>query len=33
LTQERKRIFAYKPGHDGHVALLEDVRLAWSIEA
>jgi hydroxymethyl cephem carbamoyltransferase len=27
------KIFAYKPGHDGHVALLEDGRLAWSIEA
>lgn len=27
------RIFAYKPGHDGHVALIEDGRLCWSIEA
>lgn len=27
------KIFAYKPGHDGHVALLEDGVLAWSIEA
>ena len=27
------KIFAYKPGHDGHVALLEDGRLAFSIEA
>jgi hydroxymethyl cephem carbamoyltransferase len=27
------KIFAYKPGHDGHVALLEDSRLSWSIEA
>jgi predicted NodU family carbamoyl transferase len=27
------KIFAYKPGHDGHVALIEDGRLAFSIEA
>jgi len=27
------KIFAYKPGHDGHVTLLEDGVLAWSIEA
>lgn len=27
------KIFAYKPGHDGHVAMLEDGRLAFSIEA
>lgn len=27
------RIFAYKPGHDGHVALLDDGKLAFSIEA
>jgi hydroxymethyl cephem carbamoyltransferase len=27
------RIFAYKPGHDGHVALLEDGKLVFSIEA
>lgn len=27
------RIFAYKPGHDGHVAMVEDGRLAFSIEA
>jgi len=27
------RIFAYKPGHDGHVALLDDGKLAFSLEA
>lgn len=27
------KIFAYKPGHDGHVALVEDGRLVFSIEA
>ena len=27
------KIFAYKPGHDGHVALIEDGRLVFSIEA
>ncbi len=27
------RIFAYKPGHDGHVALIDDGRLVFSIEA
>lgn len=27
------RIFAYKPGHDGHVALVDDGRLVFSIEA
>ena len=27
------KIFAYKPGHDGHVAMLEDGKLAFSIEA
>lgn len=27
------RIFAYKPGHDGHVTLVEDGRLVFSIEA
>ncbi len=27
------RILAYKPGHDGHIALLEDGKLAFSIEA
>lgn len=27
------RIFAYKPGHDGHVALLEDGKLVFSLEA
>lgn len=27
------KIFAYKPGHDGHVALIEDATLAFSIEA
>lgn len=27
------KIFAYKPGHDGHIVLLEDDRLTWSIEA
>ncbi len=27
------KIFAYKPGHDGHVALIDDGRLAFSIEA
>jgi hydroxymethyl cephem carbamoyltransferase len=27
------KIFAYKPGHDGHVAMIEDGRLAFSIEA
>lgn len=27
------KIFAYKPGHDGHVALVEDGRLIFSIEA
>ncbi|MEX0404218.1 carbamoyltransferase C-terminal domain-containing protein [Aquibium sp. LZ166] len=27
------KIFAYKPGHDGHVAMLEDGGLAFSIEA
>ncbi|WP_157015756.1 carbamoyltransferase C-terminal domain-containing protein [Mesorhizobium xinjiangense] len=27
------RILAYKPGHDGHVAVVEDGRLAYSVEA
>lgn len=27
------RIFAYKPGHDGHVALIDDGQLVFSIEA
>ena len=27
------RIFSYKPGHDGHVALVDDGRLIFSIEA
>lgn len=27
------KIFAYKPGHDGHVALIDDGRLVFSIEA
>jgi hydroxymethyl cephem carbamoyltransferase len=27
------KIFAYKPGHDGHVALVEDGSLVFSIEA
>ncbi len=27
------RVFAYKPGHDGHVALIDDGRLVFSIEA
>ena len=26
------KIFAYKPGHDGHVAMIEDGRLAFSLE-
>jgi hydroxymethyl cephem carbamoyltransferase len=27
------RILAYKPGHDGHVAVVEDGRLVFSVEA
>lgn len=27
------KIFAYKPGHDGHVALVDEGRLVFSIEA
>ncbi len=27
------KIFAYKPGHDGHVALIDDGQLTFSIEA
>lgn len=27
------KIFAYKPGHDGHVAMLDEGHLAFSIEA